>query len=119
MLRGVTGRRTDVIRTPDGRLVPGQYFPHLFKDYPAIRAFQVIQEAPNRVRIKLVLQRPLHREESVDLGAALDTSLGPSAAWSFDLVESIPLTRSGKLQVVVNHCNQTDPDPDPGLGGGG
>src|SRR5207253_1358560 len=34
LLKKVTGRRLDILRTPDGRQIPGEFFPHLLKDFP-------------------------------------------------------------------------------------
>ena len=39
----------------DGAVVPGSLFPHLFKDYDyVIRQFQVVQEVPGAVVLKVV-----------------------------------------------------------------
>ena len=45
LLRQVVGRRLDTLRTPDGRSIPGELFPHLLKDFPLVRRFQVAQPA--------------------------------------------------------------------------
>src|SRR5436190_1770054 len=42
-LKQVSGRRLDIVRTPDGRHVPGELFPHLVKVFPQVRRFQVVQ----------------------------------------------------------------------------
>src|SRR5690606_25431630 len=33
LLRQVTGRRLDVLHSPDGRRIPGEFFPHCLKDF--------------------------------------------------------------------------------------
>ncbi|MCG2635451.1 MAG: phenylacetate--CoA ligase family protein, partial [Gammaproteobacteria bacterium] len=37
LLERIDGRRLDMIRTPDGRMLPGEFFPHLFKDFGFVR----------------------------------------------------------------------------------
>src|SRR5262249_23980294 len=55
LLAKVVGRQLDILSTPDGRRIPGEFFPHLLKDFPAIRRFQVVQAVPNRIQLRLVL----------------------------------------------------------------
>jgi phenylacetate-CoA ligase len=105
LLRGVVGRRLDVVRTPDGRSVPGEFFPHLMKDYPAIRQFQVVQEELNRVQIRLVLNNQLSEENRTSLNREIRNVLGPAIDFDFLGVDDIPLTPAGKHRVVVSHCN--------------
>lgn len=100
-LRQVVGRQLDIVATPDGRRVPGEFFPHLLKDFAVVRRFQVVQERPDAVLLRLVL--------AGSPGAALDdirtqvaAVLGTSVTLEVEVVDDIPLSRSGKLQVVVN-----------------
>ena len=34
--------------------IPGEFFPHMVKDYPAVKRFQVLQEGPDLIRLKIV-----------------------------------------------------------------
>jgi phenylacetate-CoA ligase len=52
LLRKVVGRRLDVLVTQDGRAVPGEFFPHVLKDFPAVRRFQVIQTSPDEIVLR-------------------------------------------------------------------
>jgi phenylacetate-CoA ligase len=109
-LERVVGRQLDILRTPDGRRVPGEFFPHLLKDYPAIRRFQVVQEAPEAVTLKVVLlpgmEPRLGEIEREALGV-----LGPAVRFGIHAVEDIPLTAAGKLQVVVSKVGSAAPSP--------
>jgi phenylacetate-CoA ligase len=90
--------------------VPGEFFPHLLKDYPAIRRFQVVQEAPEAVTLKVVLlpgmEPRLGEIEREALGV-----LGPAVRFGIHAVEDIPLTAAGKLQVVVSKVGSAAPSP--------
>jgi phenylacetate-CoA ligase len=100
-LRAVTGRRLDVLTLADGRQLPGEFFPHIMKERQKVRQFQVVQEDPREIRVRVV---------APGWGAADDAWLrGEVAAAArgavplvIEPVEAIALTGAGKLQVVVN-----------------
>src|SRR5207237_1415571 len=54
LMKPVLGRVLDVLCTPDGRRVSGEFFPHLMKDFAAVRRFQVVQDEPDHVEMRLV-----------------------------------------------------------------
>jgi phenylacetate-CoA ligase len=101
LLSAVTGRVLDMIRTPSGRVLPGEFFPHLFKDVASVVRFQVIQEEPARLRILLVANERFAAEEA-RVGSLIRTALGPDLGVVLERVAEIPLTRTGKHQVVIN-----------------
>ena len=101
LLRQVVGRRLDVLETADGRRIPGEFFPHLLKEFPAIRRFQVVQQDPSRITLKLVCDVEFTASERAMLVAELVQQAGTETEVVLEFVEEIPLTRAGKLQVVV------------------
>jgi phenylacetate-CoA ligase len=105
LLRKVVGRQLDVLHTPEGRRVAGEFFPHLLKDFPAVRRFQVVQESPDLIRLRVVLKEgrwePAQRRQ---VETAVRNVFGSSVRFELQQVEDIPLTAAGKLQVVVNRC---------------
>jgi phenylacetate-CoA ligase len=101
LLAKVTGRRLDVLTTPDGRQLPGEFFPHILKEFSAVQRFQVIQETPDEVIVRLIApawsaadEARLLREVAAVAGGGLKIRV--------ESVTDIPLTKAGKLQVVVN-----------------
>lgn len=106
MLAQVTGRRLDMLTTPDGRKLPGEFFPHILKELKVIQRFQVVQTKSGTVVIRLVApgwtqddERWLRREVMAVAGTVLQLDL--------ELVDDIPLTAAGKLRVVVNQFDET------------
>lgn len=101
LLKKVVGRRLDVVLAADGRVIPGELFPHLVKDFPSVRRFQVLQEEAGRVRLALATagMAPQERDR---LEHRVREALGPGVRVDFEAVPRIELSPSGKLQVVVS-----------------
>jgi phenylacetate-CoA ligase len=110
LLKKVVGRRLDMIQTPDGRRIPGEFFPHLMKDYPAVRRFQVVQEQPDRIELRLVVKTPFDEESCNSLHREIRNVLGPSVRLDLRPVDDIPLTKAGKLHVVINRISSENED---------
>ncbi|MBL9120396.1 MAG: phenylacetate--CoA ligase family protein [Phycisphaerae bacterium] len=101
LLRAVTGRRLDMLQATGGRMIPGEFFPHLVKDFPAVRRFQVIQESADLVRFRLQADG-MAGADRARLERVVSESLGSNVRVIFEPVDAIALTPAGKLQVVVN-----------------
>jgi phenylacetate-CoA ligase len=84
-----------------GRRIPGEFFPHLVKDFSAVSRFQVIQEEPQRVRFAMVADGMTDTDRAA-LEHRVRGAMGPDVRVDFERVSQIPLTAAGKLQVVIN-----------------
>lgn len=102
LLDDVVGRSLDIIRTPGGKVVPGEFFPHLFKEYPQVSRFQVIQKKIDMITIKYVLSDPLPDEARKQFVAEVRKVVGPEMIINFDLVDKINLTSSGKYRITIS-----------------
>jgi phenylacetate-CoA ligase len=108
LLRKVVGRQLDILTTPNGRQIPGEFFPHLIKDFAAVRRFQVIQPNPDEIVLKLVVDDTWSGAARDKLATTIHDEVGDALTLRIELVNDIPLTRAGKLQVVVNQCAGKD-----------
>ena len=103
LLRQVVGRQLDTLDTPDGRKIPGEFFPHLIKDFPAIRRFQVVQETVCEITLMLVVDGGnLTLPDRERLLNQIHECTGTAVDINLQLVDDIPLTKAGKLKVVVH-----------------
>lgn len=103
LLRQVVGRQLDTLDTPDGRKIPGEFFPHLIKDFPAIRRFQVVQETVQQITLKLIVEGGhLNPGDQTNLMNEIQKCTGTAVDIRLQLVDDIPLTKAGKLKVVVH-----------------
>ena len=105
LLSHVVGRQLDVLVTVEGTHIPGEFFPHLLKDYASIRQFQVAQEETDAIDVKLVVDDRWSSSLQNQLERQIRDTIGEATALRFHCVDAIPLTKAGKLQVVVNRCN--------------
>lgn len=104
LLRGIVGRTMDTLTTPDGRLISGALFPHLLKDFPSVRRFQVIQDQPDHIELRVVAGDGWDGRDAKAVDRIVRESLGPHVRFDLTKVDDIPLTGAGKLRVVVNRC---------------
>jgi phenylacetate-CoA ligase len=101
LLKKVVGRRLDTLHLLRGRRVPGEYFVYLLKDVPGVRRYQVIQEAPDHVRLTMIAPG-LTDADRASIEQQVHTVVGEGVRVDIEVVAEIPLTAAGKLQVVVN-----------------
>ena len=53
-VRSIEGRIHDFILTEKEDLLPGEFFPHLFKDVTGIEEFQIVQETKGKLLLRIV-----------------------------------------------------------------
>lgn len=106
-LISVEGRQLDLIRTTDGRLLPGEFFPHLLKDIPGVERFQVVQKTLQKLILRIVAGKEFNDAARGLLMNALHSHLGSNLEVDLQLVSDIPLTASGKLRVTISELENS------------
>jgi phenylacetate-coenzyme A ligase PaaK-like adenylate-forming protein len=101
MLGVIEGRVLDVLRTADGRTVPGEFFPHLLKDVPEIVRFQVEQKTPAHIVISAVLSARLSDKSALLLHGEVAKVFGTATRCELRQVDEIRALPSGKRRVTV------------------
>jgi phenylacetate-CoA ligase len=102
LLQRVDGRKLDLLRTADGRILPGEFFPHMLKDIPGVRRFQVVQEHLNSLSLNVVADADFGPDQEAEIRREFDKVAGDSTLLDIQRVEDIPLTASGKRRVTVS-----------------
>ena len=97
----VEGRVLDLLHTADGRMVPGEFFPHLLKDVPEFAQFRVEQRRPDEIVISAVLNAPLSDRSQQLLDHEIGKVFGTATRWEIRTVPDIPNLASGKRRVTV------------------
>lgn len=100
LLKAVTGRASDIIFL-NGKNIHGEFFTHLFYGQPEVKQFQVIQEAADRITVKIVT-----RTSDFDSQAILQKikfMVGENINIDIKRVDSIAPTKSGKYRFTINN----------------
>ena len=100
VIEEVIGRLEDVITGPDGRQLVR--FHGIFINQPHVREGQVIQEALDRIRVKIVPVNGFGTADEQDIVARIQQRLGATVQVIVEPVDSIPRTASGKFKAVIS-----------------
>jgi phenylacetate-CoA ligase len=100
-LTTIEGRVLDALRTADGRVVPGEFFPHLLKDIPEIREYQVVQKTLGQIEIAAVISERVSEGSLALLRSEIGKAFGGQIDWQIKPVDQIPRRQSGKQRITV------------------
>ena len=101
----VDGRKLDTLRTPDGRVVPGEFVVYALLGVEGIRRYQVVQRQLDTLEVVLVRGEGFGEDTVAAVRRELARAMGTEVACNFSYVDSIPLTASGKLRVTVSELS--------------
>jgi phenylacetate-CoA ligase len=102
LLESLDGRLLDVIVSPDGRLVPGEFFVYVMLYFPEVRRYQVVQHARDELELNIVPGKPFTDADRGRLRAKVAEKMGDGVRVHIREVADIPLTISGKRRVTVS-----------------
>jgi len=97
----VEGRVQDMIALPGNRYLPGEFFPHLFKDFDILQ-FQIEQERLDHLTIRVVRGQALTQEHIDYLLGKVREYTEASAEIELLFCENIPTTASGKFRYTIS-----------------
>ena len=103
LLESILGRSNDVVVLPRGRVLPGEFFPHILKDVSGIIQYQVEQRAVDRIVVRIVKSQNFREEDQRTLLSNLSEWLGEEVEVKLEYVDDISLTPTGKQKIVVSH----------------
>ena len=100
----IEGRVQSLVIGAHGRVMPGTFFSHVFKDHDhLVRQYQVVQEERGAIVLKVVkgsrFAPDLFEREIL---AVLRKYLGEETRIAVEFVDLIPLVRTGKRQAVIS-----------------
>lgn len=100
----IVGRKSDVIISPCGKLLHGEFFTHLFYRLDGVRQFRVIQETRTDLRIQIVPGQGFDAQMAVDfLKNAILRHGDPAFQVYVELCEHLPPCASGKYRFTVSN----------------
>ncbi len=107
LLERIVGRTADVIVSPSGKLIPGEFFIHNFGRLlfgrDIVKQYQVVQETRTDLTIRLV---PSEGADVATLQNELTDMIHQHAdrefVLTFEICESIPASSSGKYRFTIS-----------------
>ena len=106
LITQVEGRMLDAIRTPDGRILPGMFFPFLLKEVPGVAQSQIVQRQLDRLDLSLVRGKAFNDDSLAMIHREIRKVLGDGIEVNCQFVDQIPLTRSGKTRLTISELSQ-------------
>lgn len=108
IVESIEGRSSDFVWSPSvGRINLGN-LSNCTKGISGIRRFQVIQEQPTSILVKVVAGLEFGNQERVAFIKAIQARTGEDLRIEMQCVDEIPVASSGKYQIVVNRLSMSD-----------
>lgn len=109
LLSRVLGRRSDMIRGPNGNRVHGEFFTHLLEDLQWIERydivqFQVVQEELRFLRVRLVAGKKPNLSDEMNFTKIVRSFLGDTQVF-FEYPDSLAPSESGKRRFTLSHLD--------------
>lgn len=102
LMKSLLGRNNDILVLPQGRMLPGEFFPVMLSAVAGIRQFQVVQNDLRSITVKIAKAEGFSDDDERLLTSNLAKWLGDEVRLDIDYVERIPLSRLGKQKIVVS-----------------
>jgi phenylacetate-CoA ligase len=102
LLKQIDGRVLDAIHTPDGRVLPGMFFPFLFKETKGVSRYQIVQNRLDHLDLLLVRGPTFDDDSLAFIRQEIQKAIGNEVQLDCHFVDDIPLTRSGKTRLTIS-----------------
>jgi len=106
-LEEINGRILDIIHLPEGRMVHGSEFPHLFKDFD-ILLYQVVQDADGKVLISIVPTPAFDKRQQDRCEQIIQSNLAGIPV-TFCYKKEITRSAQQKLRPVISYYSSKQP----------
>jgi phenylacetate-CoA ligase len=107
MFKKITGRKLDVLRSPEGHLVSGEFFISVMMKIPTIDKFQIVQKELSIFDVNLIIGKQYQGQpEEDEISEVVSRYTNNSVKVRFNYVDKLGLTSSGKLRVTVSKLKE-------------
>ena len=100
MLREISGRKVDVLKTPEGDSINGLFFPHLLKEIDNVLKYQCRQSVLDVIELDLQCSQSIS-QDAIDYIQNQFKKVSTSVTLVINEVQDIPLTANGKHRNVI------------------
>jgi phenylacetate-CoA ligase len=102
LLGSIDGRMADCLRTPDGRILPGDGVMEALYGVRNVKESQIVQESIDRIVVKLVKDEPGEPVDERGIRSNMERCLGRGLLVTFEYVESLWDAKVSKKRWVVS-----------------
>jgi phenylacetate-CoA ligase len=102
LIKGIAGRKDDIITTPEGTMIPSVNFYSLFRETPSVERFQIIQWDKSNVEIR-VRTRHLTAEDREYIFNEMGARLGQSVKLKLTTSSEFERNPEGKRRPVMSY----------------
>jgi phenylacetate-CoA ligase len=105
LLKEIVGRQQEILKTPEGKYIHGEFFTHIFWEIDGVKEFQVIQKNLDQIIIKIV---PEENFDEGQLSKIREIIKKRSEGWhiEFNLADKIERTSAGKYKFVIREFRE-------------
>jgi phenylacetate-CoA ligase len=100
-MESIQGRDTDAVITPSGNRLIVHFFTGILNHFPEVESFQVVQETPGEILVRIVPAPGYSEETPPRIVAALKVK-GADLDIEVDTTDEIPTAPSGKRRFVIS-----------------
>jgi phenylacetate-coenzyme A ligase PaaK-like adenylate-forming protein len=103
LMESIEGRDADIIVTPNGNKLIVHFFTGIFEYASTIDNFQVVQEKPTEITIKIVPLRDFKKSDWDKVKSEIiEKANDPDLKINMEIVEVIPVERSSKRRFIIS-----------------
>jgi len=102
VLEHLLGRSSDLIQSPNGQIIHGEFFTHLFYGNSSIQKFQAHQTDQNTLHIRYVSDNVLAADFLETMKTKIKAKMGNKMQIHFEQCREIPLAKSGKHRFTIS-----------------
>ncbi len=97
----IKGRLVDILELSNGNILIVHFFTGFFEWEKSVDQFQVVQKAPDKIEVRLIVNAFYNQEEEEKITKRIRDHIGEGIELRIQLVDKIPITRAGKRRFML------------------
>ncbi len=102
LLEDIIGRSLDIIQTPEGKDISGEFFAIVMLDKMGVDRYRVTQERLDYLLVEMVRNPKFTENEFQTIKEQIAPVVGPSVQVEYRWVGELPVTGTGKFRLTVS-----------------
>ncbi len=107
LLEDIVGRTLDLICTPEGKDVSGEFFVIVMLDKLGVDRYRFTQERLDFMVVELIKNENFSERELQTIREQVTQVVGPTMKVEYRFVQELPVNRTGKFRVTVSNLKKS------------